>query len=462
VHCSVRSAHLDSKAYFNKAVLVTPSEWLTELKESAEVVELSSNSVRADPADGGIGESDTYFSVHGLRRGESDQACCVRALAEVCADGVEPDSNTTLGRSHPRQVDLPDAIRMVNIEPLVTPAELRAEIPASPAAMTTTQRARETIRRVLAGQDDRLVVITGPCSVHDPRAALVYAERLAGLAKDVENEVLVIMRVYPEKPRTQLGWKGLLSDPHLDGSHDLNRGLRLTRSLIAEITDSGLPIGCEFLDPFVPSYLADLVAWGSVGARTVQSQPHRQFTSGLPMPIGFKNVTSGEVSDAIDAIIAASQPHAFPSITDDGRAAVVTTAGNPDCHIILRGGRRGPNYSAVDVAASLDLLSQAGLRCSLVIDASHGNSGKDHRRQPYVVNSLARRIGLGEPGIAGIMLESFLVEGNQKLVLGRADQLTFGQSVTDACIDWNQTVRLIELLASAVDRRRAERPALVG
>lgn len=318
------------------------------------------------------------------------------------------------------------------------------------------------IRRVLAGVDDRLVVITGPCSVHDPRAALVYAERLAALAKDVENEVLVVMRVYPEKPRTRLGWKGLLSDPHLDGSDDVNGGLRLARGLMSQIADFGVPVGCEFLDPMVPGYLADLVAWGCVGARTVQSQPHRQFASGLPMPVGFKNSSGGEVGDAVDAIVAASRPHTFPSITDDGRAALVTTTGNPDCHVVLRGGRLGPNYSAVDVTASLNLLSQAGLRRSLVIDASHGNSGKDHRRQPDVVGSLARRIGAGESGIAGIMLESFLVEGNQKPALGRADQLTFGQSVTDACIDWGQTVRLIELLASAVDRRRTERPVLAG
>jgi 3-deoxy-7-phosphoheptulonate synthase len=271
---------------------------------------------------------------------------------------------------------------MANVEPLATPAELRAEIRASPAAVATTRRASETIRRVLAGEDDRLVVITGPCSVHDPRAALVYAERLAGLAKDVANEVLVVMRVYLEKPRTRLGWKGLLSDPQLDGSHDVNRGLWISRRLMAEIADSGLPIGCEFLDPLVPGYLADLVAWGSVGARTVQSQSHRQFVSGL--------------------------------------------------------------------------------RRSLMIDASHGDSGKDHRLQPYVVSCLAGRIGSGESGIAGIMLESFVVEGNQKPVPGRAHQLTFGQSVTDACIDWGQTVRLVELLASAVDRRRIERSMLAG
>jgi 3-deoxy-7-phosphoheptulonate synthase len=423
------------------------------LEKLVAEVESSPHSGLVNALEDIIEEADVT-SVAVLRRGEGDPACLVRALAEVHANDVEADLDTAQARSRPCQIDLTGAARVVNIEPLVTPAELRAEIPASPTAVTTTQRASETIRRVLAGEDDRLVVISGPCSVHDPRAALAYAERLAALAKEVEDDVLIIMRVYPEKPRTRLGWKGLLSDPHLDGSHDINSGLRLTRGLMAKIADFGLPVGCEFLDPVVPSYLTDLVAWGCVGARTVQSQPHRQFASGLPMPTGFKNVTSGEVGDAVDAIIAASHPHTFPSITDDGRTAVVTTTGNPDCHVVLRGGRMGPNYSAVDVTASLDLLSQAGLRRSLMIDASHGNSGKDHRRQPHVVGSLARRIGRGESGIAGIMLESFLVEGNQQPGLGRADQLTFGQSVTDACIDWAQTVRLVESLASAVDQRR--------
>jgi 3-deoxy-7-phosphoheptulonate synthase len=267
--------------------------------------------------------------------------------------------------------------------------------------------------------------------------------------------VVVIMRVYVEKPRTRLGWKGLLNDPHLDGSDDVNSGLRLTRGLMTQIAAGGLPIGCEFLDPIVPTYLSDVVAWGCVGARTVQSQTHRQFASGLPMPIGFKNATGGEVADAVDAIVAASRPHTFPSIDDDGRAALVTTTGNPDGHVVLRGGATGPNYGPIDVAKSLHLLGQAGLNRSLVIDASHGNSGKDHRRQPLVVANLAQRLGRGEAGIAGIMLESFLAEGAQKLVLGKSEQLAYGQSVTDACVDWSGTTRLVEQLAEAVGTRRA-------
>ncbi|GAA3850066.1 3-deoxy-7-phosphoheptulonate synthase [Saccharothrix violaceirubra] len=348
---------------------------------------------------------------------------------------------------------------------MITPADLRAEIPASAAAITTARQAREDIRQVLSGEDDRLVVITGPCSAHDPASALDYAERLAALAADVADHAVVVMRVYVEKPRTRLGWKGLLTDPHLDGSDDVNSGLRLTRGLMTQIAGSGLPVACEFLDPSVPGYLADVVSWGCVGARTVQSQTHRQFASGLPMPIGFKNATSGDVLDAVDAIVAASRPHTFPSVTDDGRVGLVTTTGNPDGHVVLRGGSAGPNYGPIDVAKSLRLLGQAGLEQRLVIDASHGNSNKDHRRQPLVVGDLAGRIGRGEEGVAGVMLESFLVEGNQKLVLGRSEQLAYGQSVTDACVDWSGTVRLVERLAEAVATRRAAfhpQAALVG
>ncbi|WP_156754447.1 3-deoxy-7-phosphoheptulonate synthase [Actinokineospora pegani] len=345
--------------------------------------------------------------------------------------------------------------RISRVEPLVSPAELRAEIPAPPSARQTALSGSDAIRRVLSGADDRLVVITGPCSVHDPAAALAYAERLAALAREVEDELVVVMRVYVEKPRTRVGWKGLLSDPHLDGSNDLNSGLRLTRGLMAQIAAGGLPVACEFLDPAVPAYLADLVAWGCVGARTVQSQTHRQFTSGLSIPIGYKNATNGDVLDAVDAIVSAAQPHTFPAITDDGRTALVTTTGNPDGHVVLRGGSAGPNYGPIEVAKSLELLRQAEIGTGVVVDASHGNSGKDHRRQPLVVANLAHRIARGERGIAGIMLESFLAEGAQKLVLGKADELTYGQSVTDACVDWSGTVRLVEKLAAAIGARRA-------
>ncbi|MFJ9430417.1 3-deoxy-7-phosphoheptulonate synthase [Streptomyces sp. NPDC101490] len=338
---------------------------------------------------------------------------------------------------------------------LPTPAELREEIPLPPLARKTAQRGRREISRVLDGLDDRLVVIAGPCSVHDPDAALTYAERLSALAAEHRDRLLVVMRVYVEKPRTRTGWKGLLSDPRLDGSQDLPSGLRLARGLMAQIAGSGLPVACEFLDPMVPHYLADAVSWGAIGARTVQSQVHRQVTSGLGMPIGFKNATGGGVEDAVDAIVSASHPHVYPGIGDDGRAAVVSTEGNPDGHVVLRGGSSGPNYEAGPVAEALAQLAAAGLPRQLVVDASHGNSNKDHERQSLVIDDIARRIAAGEEGVAGVMIESFLTAGRQDLKIGRTDLLTYGQSVTDACVDWQETARMIEVLAAAVDARRA-------
>ncbi|MFE3070663.1 3-deoxy-7-phosphoheptulonate synthase [Streptomyces sp. NPDC059247] len=338
---------------------------------------------------------------------------------------------------------------------LPTPAELREEIPLPPLARKTAQRGRREISRVLDGLDDRLVVIAGPCSVHDPDAALTYAERLSSLAAEHRDRLLVVMRVYVEKPRTRTGWKGLLSDPRLDGSQDLPSGLRLARGLMAQIAGSGLPVACEFLDPMVPHYLADAVSWGAIGARTVQSQVHRQVTSGLGMPIGFKNATGGGVEDAVDAIVSASHPHVYPGIGDDGRAAVVSTEGNPDGHVVLRGGSSGPNYEAGPVAEALAQLAAAGLPRQLVVDASHGNSNKDHERQSLVIDDIARRIAAGEEGVAGVMIESFLTAGRQDLKIGRTDLLTYGQSVTDACVDWQETARMIEVLAAAVDARRA-------
>ncbi|TDD17261.1 3-deoxy-7-phosphoheptulonate synthase [Nonomuraea diastatica] len=354
--------------------------------------------------------------------------------------------------------------RIEVVEPLPSPAALRAEIPLSLGAQDVVLGARRDIVQTLKGTDDRLVVVTGPCSVHDPVAALAYAERLSELSRDVSGELLIVMRVYVEKPRTRLGWKGLVSDPRLDGTHDLASGLRLARGLMAEIVGMGLPVACEFLDPAVPAYLSDLVSWAAIGARTVESQIHRQFTSGLDMPVGMKNGTAGGVEHAIDAIVAAAGGHVFPAVGDDGSAAIVATAGNPDCHVVLRGGANGPNYGPVDVARALDLLGSAGLPRSLFVDASHGNSGKDHERQPVVVGEIAERLALGERGIAGVMVESFLTAGRQDLVLGRTDDLTFGQSVTDACVDWGQTIRMIEDLAQSVTARRrlAEAPLLAG
>ncbi|MGN9840973.1 3-deoxy-7-phosphoheptulonate synthase [Nonomuraea sp. H19] len=354
--------------------------------------------------------------------------------------------------------------RIQVVEPLPSPAALREEIPLSRGAQDVVLGARRDIVQALKGTDDRVVVVVGPCSIHDPVAALAYAERLSELARDVSGELVIVMRVYVEKPRTRLGWKGLISDPGLDGTHDLGSGLRLARGLMAEIAGMGLPIACEFLDPVVPSYLSDLVSWAAIGARTVESQIHRQFTSGLGMPVGLKNGTAGDVEHAIDAIVAASSGHVFPAIDDDGFTAIVATAGNPDCHIVLRGGAKGPNYGPVDVARTIELLGSAGLRRSLFVDVSHGNSGKDHERQPVVVGEIAERLALGERGIAGVMIESFLAAGRQELVLGHTDDLTFGQSVTDACVDWGQTIRMIEDLAQSVTARRrlAEIPLLAA
>jgi 3-deoxy-7-phosphoheptulonate synthase len=347
------------------------------------------------------------------------------------------------------------ASRVTAIQPLTSPADLRAEIPLPAVDADAVEQARYGISRVLRGDDDRLVVVAGPCSIHDPAAALVYAERLAALSRRLADSLLIVMRVYVEKPRTRLGWKGLISDPLLNGSDDLAAGLRMARRTMIDVLGTGLPVACEFLDPTVARYLSDLVSWGSIGARTVQSQTHRQLTSGLPMPVGIKNSTGGNVGDAIDAIVAAGRGHVFPGVTDDGVNAVLGTTGNPDCHVVLRGGSNGPNYGPVPVAQALNQLRTADRSPSLFIDASHGNCEKDHSRQPKVIEDLALRIADGEHGIAGLMIESFLTEGKQDLVLGQTDRLRYGQSVTDGCIGWEQTERLIELLADAVSTRRS-------
>lgn len=333
---------------------------------------------------------------------------------------------------------------------LLTPAQVRQEHPLSDAGRRTVERARAEAAAILRGEDDRLLAVVGPCSVHDHDAALDYARRLAQVAADSAGEILVVMRTYVEKPRTRLGWKGMVYDPDLDGSCDLNRGLLASRRLMTEVVELGLPVACEFLDPLIAGYLDDVVSWGAIGARTVQSQIHRQLASGLGMPIGMKNATNGSVEEAVDAIVAAAHAHTFPGIGAHGQAALVATAGNPDCHVVLRGGSDGPNYGSLDVARALQAIRAAGLEHGLVIDASHGNSAKDHRRQPLVIEELAWRIGEGERGIAGVMLESFIDDGRQDLVLGRAQDLTYGQSITDACAGWASTSRMIDQLRESI------------
>ena len=346
--------------------------------------------------------------------------------------------------------------RILDYEPLLAPAALLQELPLGEARATTIEQGRADVRGVLEMTDDRLLVVVGPCSVHDPAAALDYARRLAGLRRSLEDELLIVMRVYFEKPRTVTGWKGLINDPGLNGSYDVHRGLRTARRLLLDVVELGLPVGCEWLDPVTPQYIADAVAWGAIGARTTESQVHRQLASGLSMPVGFKNGTDGDAQVAVDACRAAAAQHTFFGVTQAGAAAVVTTAGNSECHIILRGGRCGPNYHPADVSAALDAVATAGLPRRLMVDASHGNSEKDHRRQPVVAGALADQIAAGEQGIVGVMLESFIAEGKQ--ALGDPAELVYGQSITDACMDIATTADVLGHLAAAVRRRRDASP----
>ena len=342
--------------------------------------------------------------------------------------------------------------RVVAYEPLLSPGALLDELPLSDVLAAAVERSRTEVRAVLDGTDDRLLVVAGPCSVHDPVAALDYARRLADLRGRFAGDLLMVMRVYFEKPRTVTGWKGLINDPRMDGSHDVHRGLRLARHLLLDLVRLGLPVGCEWLDPITPQYLADAVTWGAIGARTTESQVHRQMASGMSMPVGFKNGTDGDVQVAVDACRAAAARHTFFGVTHAGAAAVVTTAGNPDTHVILRGGRSGPNYQAEYVTKALDLIGGAGLPRRVMVDASHGNSGKDHGRQVIVADALADQVADGQPGLTGVMLESFLRDGRQQP--GDPARLVYGRSVTDACVDIGTTADVFVTLAGAVQRRR--------
>ncbi|GAA1357299.1 3-deoxy-7-phosphoheptulonate synthase [Arthrobacter rhombi] len=345
--------------------------------------------------------------------------------------------------------------RIVGYSPLPTPAELGADLPAGPQAQYTVARAREEIRAVLDGLDERLLVIVGPCSIHDPVTGLEYARSLARVAARHRGELLVVMRTYFEKPRTTLGWKGLVNDPGLDGSHDMDTGLRTARRFLLDVTALGLPTATEFLEPVTPQYLGDLVSWGAIGARTAESQIHRQLVSGLSMPVGFKNGTDGGLQVALDACAAAASGQAFLGMDPEGRASMVRTDGNPDVHLVLRGGATGPNYSDADIAASADAAAASGVNPHLVVDASHANSGKSHERQAVVLDELAASIAAGQDRLVGVMAESFLVPGAQKIVPGAA--LVPGQSVTDACMGWEATETALDHLAEAVRTRMESR-----
>lgn len=345
-----------------------------------------------------------------------------------------------------------DDLRIREMRELTTPEELIREQPCSAAATATVHGARLALQRILHGQDDRIAVVIGPCSIHDVDAAREYAARLSRERDRLKDRLEILMRVYFEKPRTTVGWKGLINDPKLDGSFRINEGLRLARRLLIDVNEIGLPAGCEFLDIITPQYIADLVSWGAIGARTTESQVHRELASGLSCPIGFKNGTHGDVRIAVDAVRAASQPHHFLAVTKQGRSAIAATYGNADCHVILRGGKT-PNYDAQSVSAACAQMAGAGVTTRIMIDASHGNSGKRPERQPDVVDAIARQIESGDGRIGGLMVESNLVAGRQDLVAGR--RLAYGQSITDGCIDWQSSLRVLERIAEALDRRRS-------
>lgn len=344
-----------------------------------------------------------------------------------------------------------DDVRINEVKELLPPIAILERFPASENAAATVFNARQSIHNILARQDDRLLVVIGPCSIHDPKAALEYGQRLVTLRERYQDQLEVVMRVYFEKPRTTVGWKGLINDPYMDNSFKLNDGLRTARKLLVDLNGSGMPTAGEFLDMITPQYVADMMCWGAIGARTTESQVHRELASGLSCPVGFKNGTDGTIKVAIDAIGAANAPHHFLSVTKFGHSAIVSTKGNPDCHIILRGGRE-PNYSASHVAQISEQLKKAKLVDNIMIDFSHANSSKQYQRQMEVANDVAEQLAAGNKAIFGVMVESHLVEGRQDLIEGQA--LCYGQSITDACIGWDDTERLLAVLNQSVIERR--------
>ncbi|PCI20627.1 MAG: 3-deoxy-7-phosphoheptulonate synthase [Piscirickettsiaceae bacterium] len=347
-----------------------------------------------------------------------------------------------------------DDTRIINMQEVISPEKLHTELPITDSAAQTTLSARDAIHNVLHGNNDRLLVVIGPCSIHDPKAALEYASRLKPYIDSLSDDLIIVMRVYFEKPRTTVGWKGLINDPDLDDSFDINKGLHVARSLLLDLNSMGVSAATEYLDLITPQYVSDLIAWGAIGARTTESQTHRELASGLSCPVGFKNGTDGTIKVAIDAIGAAIRPHHFLSVTKQGHSAIFQTAGNEDCHLILRGGKQ-PNYDAESVNNAASELGKAGVNLHMMIDLSHANSSKQHERQMIVGKDVAGQIANGDMRISGVMIESHLVAGRQDQVDGQ--ELVYGQSITDACIDWNSSVELLEELATAVRTRRKEK-----
>jgi len=345
-----------------------------------------------------------------------------------------------------------DDLRIDQLRPLIPPAIAIEEIPVSEKQSEVTSAAREAAAHIIDGEDDRLLIVVGPCSVHDPKAGIEYAERLLGVSRRLASDLHIIMRTYFEKPRTTVGWKGLINDPDLDGSFKINTGLRVARTFLRDVVELGMPTGTEFLDPISPQFVADLVSWGAIGARTTESQVHRELASGLSMPVGFKNGTGGNVQIAVDAASSAAHPHHFLCVTKQGLAAIASTHGNPNCHVILRGGSNGPNYSAEHVASALAMLARAGVSRGVMVDTSHANSEKNHENQPKVAQVLADQVAAGNRGLIGVMIESHLVGGRQDTASNKP--LTYGQSITDACLAFDATVPVLEGLAKAVQARR--------
>lgn len=350
-----------------------------------------------------------------------------------------------------------DDLRIAQTKELVSPQIIHEQFPITEVAAKTTETGRAEVQAVMAGEDDRLVAVVGPCSIHDPKSALDYASKLAELREELKEDLVIIMRVYFEKPRTTVGWKGLINDPDLNGSFFVNKGLGIARSLLVSINDLGVPAGSEYLDLITPQYTGDVVSWGAIGARTTESQCHRELASGLSCPVGFKNGTSGDLKIAVDAVGAASNPHHFLSVTKEGRTAIVESTGNEFTHIILRGGNGEPNYSADHVEAAASMISSAGLRPNIMIDFSHANSYKTPSRQREVCSNVCDQLQQGETRIFGVMIESHLIEGSQKVIEG--EQLVYGQSITDGCIGWAETEELCRNLANAVRSRRSLKAA---
>lgn len=381
----------------------------------------------------------------------------LRAIRQAMDEGKNPLVETDV----PRWEDQVGISRIVNrrvleFEVLPTPAQVLGDLPLSEQAQEIVAYSRDEIRACLYGQDDRLLVVVGPCSVHDPKAALDYARRLSALKGELDGELLIVMRVYFEKPRTTIGWKGLINDPDLDGQFNIRKGMFMARKVLTDVLGLGLPAATEWLDPITPQYICDLISWGAIGARNTESQVHRELASGMSMPIGFKNATDGSIKPAADSCFAAAFEHHFLSINLDGRVISAETKGNPDCHLVLRGSSHGPNYDAASVAQALaDLKASKASGPSehgLIIDAAHGNCGKNEVREAEVVEEIAARVAAGEQGILGIMMESFLKAGKQKPA--PLDQLEYGKSITDACVPWDRTEQLLHTLADAVDARR--------